>query len=51
MSIAELSRQTGLKYKTLYRRIHTLKWDKEIAISTPIVTPRSYKKILRKLNK
>ncbi len=51
MTIAELSKQTGLKYQTLYRRINVLKWDKEIAISTPLVAPRAYKKILRKLNK
>ena len=49
MSIAELSKQTGLKYQTLYRRINTLKWDKEIAVSTPLVAPRAYKKILRKI--
>ncbi len=48
MSIAELSRKTGLKYPTIYKRINTLKWDKEIAISTPLVAPRSYKKILKK---
>ena len=51
MSIAELSKKTGIKYQTLYRRINILKWDKEIAISTPLTTPRAYKKILKKIGK
>jgi hypothetical protein len=48
MTYIELSKQTGLKYQTLYRRINILGWDKEIAISTPLVTPRAYKKILKR---
>lgn len=46
----KLSEETGLKYKTLHRRIHYLKWDYNIAIETPLTTPRAYKKILRKKN-
>jgi len=34
---------------TIYKRIKILKWDKELAISTPLTTPRSYKKIIKKL--
>jgi len=49
MSIAELSKQSGLKYQTIYRRINVLKWDKDIAVSTPLTTPRAYKKILKKI--
>ncbi len=49
--ISELSKQIELKYQTPYRRINGLKWDKEIAISTPLTAPRAYKKILKKKNK
>lgn len=48
MTILEASKHYGINYKTIYRRIHTLKWDKDIAYTTPLVTPRSYRKILNK---
>ena len=51
MTIAQLSKQSGLKYQTMYRRIKWLKWDTEIALSTPLTTPRAYKKILNKIRK
>lgn len=51
MTIAKLSKQSGLKYQTIYQRIKVLGWDKDIAISTPLVAPRAYKKILRKMKK
>jgi DNA integrity scanning protein DisA with diadenylate cyclase activity len=51
MTIAQLSKQSGLKYQTLYQRIKILGWDRDIAISTPLVSPRSYKKILNKIKK
>jgi hypothetical protein len=48
--IVKLSKESGLKYQTLYRRLKTLKWDESIAKSTPPTTPRAYKKIIKKLN-
>lgn len=45
----ELSKQALVPYKTLHKRIHYLKWDIQTAISTPIVTPRYYKKLQNKL--
>ena len=50
MTIVQLSKQSGIKYNTLYRRLKVLKWDKDIALSTPLVAPRAYKKIIKKLN-
>lgn len=48
MKISELSKQSGLKYITLWRIINVLKWDREIALSTPVSRPRAYKKILKR---
>lgn len=48
-TIAEIAEKSGLKYQTLYRRIKALNWDMQIALTTPLVTPRSYKKIIKKL--
>lgn len=48
--ISELSKKAGIKYQTLYRRINVLKWDVSIAVSTPVTTPRAYKKIIKKLS-
>lgn len=49
-TMTEMAKQAGLNPTTLYYRIVKLGWDKNIAIKTPLVTPRSYKKILKKLN-
>jgi len=48
ITLPELSERTGLKYKTLYARLFTNNWNPEIAITTPLTTPRAYKKILQK---
>lgn len=47
-TMTEMAKQAGLKPSTLYYRIVKLGWDKNIAIDTPLVTPRAYKKILKK---
>lgn len=49
-TIAELSRKSGLKYNTIYNRVKVLNWDLNIAVNTSLVTPKSYKKIINKLN-
>jgi len=41
MSIVQLSKQSGIKYHTLYKRVKVLKWDLAIALSTPLTTPAS----------
>jgi transposase-like protein len=50
-SMSEMARQAGLNPSTLYYRIIKLGWDKNIATTTSLTTPRAYKKILKKLNK
>lgn len=47
-TMTEMAKQAGLKPTTLYFRIVKLGWDKNIAMETPLVTPRAYKKILKK---
>lgn len=47
-TMTEMAKQVGLNPSTLYFRIVKLGWDKNIALTTPLVTPRSYKKILKK---
>ena len=49
-TMTELAKQSGLNYATIYTRLKILNWDKDIALSTPLVTPRKYKKIINKLN-
>ena len=49
-TIAELSRLSGLNYQTIYRRVKVLKWNKLVAINTPIGGAGIYKKQLRKVN-
>jgi hypothetical protein len=47
-TMTEMAKLSGLNYGTIYTRIKELGWDRELAISTPLTTPRSYKKILKK---
>ena len=49
-TMTEMAKQAGLKPCTLYYRIVKLGWDKNIALTTSLTTPRSYKKIIKKLN-
>lgn len=49
-TIAELQRISGLNYNTIYRRINVLKWNKVVAINTPIGGAGIYKKQLNKIN-
>lgn len=49
-TLKELSRETGLKYTTLYMRVKKLNWDKEIAKKAPVNVCGSYKELLKNID-
>ena len=50
-TLVELVKDSGLKYHTVYQRVKVWNWDLNTALTTSLTTPKSYKKILKKLNK